>query len=1002
MLSLFSDTGTVLNAGSNEPMYLCDPSVVYVVESGTVDLFVVNMENASGAEQAEEPTASGDGAPRSASGASPSQTVGRRRHISRCTPGDLLFGAHPGEEDTQVVAIGTLDTRLRRVERSALRDLSKHSEYQPLLRQKVDTWIERISRNLRRDQGTDRAHPTHLVVDAEGTLRAGQHVTVRSGVCWVRHRDGRSHLVGHDSAVLSGSAGFPLTRFVRIEAETNGTLQTASTETLMRMDVLWDEVDRFNTRALKVMGVEGEAQLQMYRNRFRKQKANDLDGLQSAYRTLAGILDTDYRSSFSRLDNSKEPLHAALKIIGEHQHIDFQFDDAAPAVDGADEVKSALRPSGVRARKVLLRGEWWSADSGPLLAQYKENDSPIALLPDEGRGAYTLIDPVREAVRAVDADVDDEIKPFAYSLYRPFPERAIGAFDLVRHAFEGNSRDALLIVAMSVAAALLNMIVPIATGMIFETIIPEAERTQLIQITATLLLAASGVMLLNVTRNVSLTRLSARMHSASEAALMDRVLKLPTSFFRGFSAGDLADRVQSITQIRHMMSGAVATSLLSGVFAMLNIILLFFYSDKLTGTWTLAWWGIALIALAAAIIAGFGMIQLRYEREISDMRAALSGHVLQLITGITKLRVAGAEAKAFQQWSKRFSQQEKLEYGARRVGAISMAIEHGIPTFSLLVIFWQMMTLSQEAAQTGGGLSTGYFLAFHAAFLTCLGGIRMMKGAFINMLKVIPRYELMRPILEVEPEVQTDRTPPGHLTGEVRMQRVDFRYTPNDDLVLRDVSIEAEPGEFIALVGPSGSGKSTVLRLLLGFEQPESGSVFYDDQSLSKLDLQAVRQQIGVVLQDSRALPGDIRTNIVGTTMASLDDAWRAAEMAGLKDDIKAMPMGMNTVISTGGGTLSGGQRQRLMIARALVSNPSLIYFDEATSALDNRTQAIVSQSLDELAATRVVIAHRLSTIRGADRIYVLDRGRVVQQGSYDELMEEDGIFFQLVQRQIA
>lgn len=243
---------------------------------------------------------------------------------------------------------------------------------------------------------------------------------------------------------------------------------------------------------------------------------------------------------------------------------------------------------------------------------------------------------------------------------------------------------------------------------------------------------------------------------------------------------------------------------------------------------------------------------------------------------------------------------------------------------------------------------------------------------------------------------------PGKLIGKITVDHVTFCYRHDGLVTLDDVSISAEPGEFIALVGASGSGKSTLLRLLLGFETPQAGSVYYDGQDLSGLDVNAVRRQLGVVLQNGQLNSASIFENIAGSAQMTLDEAWEAARMSGFADDITAMPMQMHTVVSEGGSNLSGGQRQRLLIARALALKPRVLFFDEATSALDNKTQAIVSESLDKLQVTRIAIAHRLSTIRNAHRIYVLQAGRVVQQGTFQELAAVEGLFAQLMARQMA
>jgi ATP-binding cassette subfamily C protein len=315
-----------------------------------------------------------------------------------------------------------------------------------------------------------------------------------------------------------------------------------------------------------------------------------------------------------------------------------------------------------------------------------------------------------------------------------------------------------------------------------------------------------------------------------------------------------------------------------------------------------------------------------------------------------------------------------------------------------------MVSLRASAAETGQAfeMTTGDFLAFTAAYGVFLGAMQALGDASLSMLKIVPVWERIRPILETLPEVDATKSYPGQLTGAIDISHVSFRYSADGPWILKDVSLKIKAGEFVALVGGSGSGKSTLMRLMLGFETPEMGSIYYDGQDLASLDLRMVRQQLGVVLQESRVLPADIFRNIVGSSSRTVQDAWDAAEKAGLADDVRAMPMQMHTIISEGGGTLSGGQRQRLMIARAIVHRPKILYLDEATSALDNKTQAIVTESMDKLQATRIVIAHRLSTIVNADRICYLEQGQLKEQGTFKELMEMDGLFAQLAKRQLA
>ena len=642
-------------------------------------------------------------------------------------------------------------------------------------------------------------------------------------------------------------------------------------------------------------------------------------------------------------------------------------------------------------RQVLLEDRWWRSDSGPLLGRTGGKDRQwVALLPEPSGAAYSVCYPADGMRRPVTAAVASTLEPLAHAFYRSFPTAALSFEDVLRFGVHGCRRDLLLILGLGIAGGVLGLVTPVATGALFNSIIPGAERDQLVQVMLILLACACATGMFELVRRLALARVDGRMGAAVQAAVWDRLLSLPLRFFRPYSAGDLAVRAMGIDAIRKTLSGATVTAALGGLFSLANFGLLFHYGDAL------AWWATLLLIAAGGVTLLVGYGQLRLQRRIVPLRAKTSGLVLQLLTGISKLRVAAAEGHAFAQWARLFSQQRRLQFRSRAVGNWLRVFNAVFPALSLLVII---------AAATAGGnampeMRTGDYLAFSAAFGSCLGAMVSMSAAAMEALGVVPIYESAKPILDAAPEVHDARGDPGALTGSIEVRHLTFHYQPDLPPALQDVSFAVHPGEFVAFVGPSGSGKSTLLRVLLGFEQPDSGSVYFDGQDFSRLDVRAVRSQIGVVLQSGRIMAGDFFTNIVGSTAHTLDDAWDAARMAGLAEDIEALPMGMHTVVSEGANTLSGGQRQRLLIARAIVNKPRIVFFDEATSALDNRTQAIVSESLERLNATRVVIAHRLSTIVNATRLYVMERGRIVQSGRYDELVARDGPFADLARRQ--
>jgi ATP-binding cassette subfamily C protein len=390
------------------------------------------------------------------------------------------------------------------------------------------------------------------------------------------------------------------------------------------------------------------------------------------------------------------------------------------------------------------------------------------------------------------------------------------------------------------------------------------------------------------------------------------------------------------------------------------------------------------------------MIQIRRQRTLSELQGYIAGLVSQFILAIAKLRVAGAERRAFARWAEQFSIQKQRAAQAETVGNNMAVWNAAFPILVTMAIF--------AAAISGGSarLPTGAFLAFTAALTQMVFAMVTLGTTCTQVTSVVPLYERARPILRTPPEVDEIRRHPGELAGAITVDHVSFRYRPDERLALDDVSLHIQPGEYVALVGPSGSGKSTVLRLLLGFERPGTGAISYDGQNLATLDVREVRRQLGVVLQNSALMTDDIFHNIIGSSALTIEDAWEAARLVGVAEDIQQMPMGMYTLVSEGGGAFSGGQRQRILLARAIVQKPRILFLDEATSALDNLTQAVVAESLARIQATRVSIAHRLSTIMKADRIYVLVGGAIVQSGTYAELMRQPGVFADLAQRQLV
>jgi ATP-binding cassette subfamily C protein len=932
---------------ANAPLPL-DEGGAWMVEAGSVEVFAVT-------------------------------TDGARTHLHTVGPGRILCGAGVNGHRVGLLAVGAGGTRLRRLD---------VEEMSPEL---LDGWLSGLF------GGVSRGAPPRVFVElrpgSETQLaEAGLVARAPEGVTWVRHLEGESRFLGEASLAMRDGMPIPVPEGAWLVSAGEARIAALSTADLLRNGGLREGLDRFHDLCLACVELQLDRTARQERERLAKQEDLDQATLRGAYARLASVLEPQARSG-AALEETADPLLAVCRLVGQAQGIVIRSRPESGARQG-DLLTRICEASRVRARRVILREDWWRRDNGPLVGfRTLEGDpkskEPVALIPTSAR-SYELVDPVARTRTRVDASVAETLSGDGFMFYPPLPERPVRWSDLLAMALRDRRDDFGTILLMGLCGGLLALLVPILTGQVFGNVIPGADRGQLAQIAMALIVAALASAAFQVTRSIAVLRLGGKVDGAVQSAVWDRLLSLPVSFFRRYTVGDLASRSMGIDAIRDMLTGNVLTSLLAAVFSVFSFALLFYYS------WKLALLGTVLVAVLAGVTALLTWLQLRHQRALLAAQGKMSSLVFGLIHGISKLRVAGAEARAYARWAEGFAAQRRRTLAAQRVANLQTSFN---PVYALAT---SMAIFAVAGFSSESNLSLGEFLAFNAAFGQFLASVLSMIGVLSSVLTLVPIYERLSPILETLPEVDESKAEPGELAGEIEFSHVSFRYQEDGPLILDDVSFRAKPGEFIALVGPSGAGKSTCLRLILGFEKPSSGSIYYDGQDVASLAVRSVRRQIGVVLQTGRPMAGSIVSNILGSSNLGIDAAWEAARLAGLEDDIKAMPMGMHTVISEGAETFSGGQKQRMLIARALVNRPRIILFDEATSALDNRTQEIVSRSLERLKSTRVVIAHRLSTIQNADRIYVMEGGRVVEEGSYDELIRRGGTFARLAERQIA
>lgn len=963
---LFENRGTLRRISGNSPVLLDGEEYVWYVLSGSVELFIVYIDN--------------------------ELQSGRKSHVASIKDSSLLFGFDADGYGTgqHLQAVGFPGTCIAQLTFAELTAAVAEADPATELAQLLDRWVASLTAGITRDIPY-RPRPGALlepVPEFKGKERTV--ICARKDVVWVGAKEAGLMFIGTE--VIDADRGdlyLPLCGSSWLEPLGDTSLEALSTIEALRRGVLPSSLSSFHELFIGIMFINTRFSavdtFNQAHDSARENERTKQAGLADLASTLAGG-----GGKFEPITADDQTLAASV-LVG--RRIGVAIREPLRPKGGerakAFTVEEIARSSRLHIRMVTLTDRWWREDNGPLLGFVREGNAPVALLPVSAR-KYEMVSPETGERQPVSESQASLLSTVAYTFYPPLPEHPVSGRDLLSFGFANCGRDALTLLAAALLISLLSLAVPLVTGLIFSEIIPCAERSRLMQVTAIMVSLAVATLLFELTRNIAMLRVESRLDGTLQAAVWDRLIRLPVPFFREFTAGDLAQRSMGITTIRELVSGTFLTTVVGALFVFPNYLLLFYYNVNL------AWIATLPLALISLVIFIAGRYQLICLAGMTEIQGKLGGLIFQFIGALTKIRVSGSEDRVFAIWAHEFSRQKRLAYQGGMSGAL-------LRTFITLLQALSLTALFAWFAWGGGAMiSTGDFLAFNAAYSSVQGALFQVVCMLGMVAGAVPQYRRMRPILDAVPESSTVKSDPGELSGRIELSRISFRYRPELPFVIRDLTIRIEPGEFVAIVGPSGSGKSTLVRLLLGFESPESGAIFYDDQELQDLDATKVRRKMGVVIQGAEVMPGDIFHNITGSSPFTLDDAWEAAQMAGLADDIRQMPMGMHTIISQGGGTFSGGQKQRLMIARALVNRPSILILDEATSALDNRTQAITSESLKKLKTTRIVVAHRLSTILEADRIYVMDKGVIAESGTYPELMERDGIFRKLATRQIV
>ena len=962
LADLAAEWGVPVPCAGNLPLEMSDPQFVWFVDQGGVDLFLVERREGVG------------------------QLA--QQHLLRADSGRLLPGVAPqtGNPPFDLIAKGLPGTVLRRLPVTSL-EVVRNAE----LAEQVDAWIMDVSAMLSRDFVT-RPRSDVLVQFGEAQAARNDTLSASRGVVWVSDLSpGAAQFMDLiDPAESKGGtvAVIPLTPVSWLTLMEPVQLSAKSSETLAEERLLLPALAHFHAVAFSLERLHRRLAVVDQVNLERAQASNRRNDEEVARRrlfNLYGLLEQD------TAETSDSALREVLEVIGRHEGIDFKWRVRTDTSDANAVLRDVLDASGVRGRRVRLdrKDRWWTGDSGAMLAFRAEDDRPVALLPGM-LGPYREVDPVTQRKIRVTAERAESLRAEAWLFYPPLPAASVGPRDLFRFAGKGLIVDFARFVLTGLLGGLLLLLPAVVLGFIVEEVIPAGEHNLLYVVTSALAAFALIQALLHVLRGTALMRLHGRGISRVEAAFWDRLLRLRLSFLYRYPSGDLAMRGMTFQNLRNALEGLMAKGVLSIVLLLPLFLFIFFYDATLGGVTVV----FSLLSLIVTVI--LGLLQISPHGRVIRVVQDLTGRLFQLINGISKLRGSGAEGSAFAVWARDYRKQKHAELELGVFETHLQAFGAALPFLAGAVLILAATLPDREA------LTVGDFVVVYTVFMVSQTSIVRLGASFSGVAAIMPALDQVQPFLAESPEMSVDGEQVGTLGGEIVFDHVSFKYDPDGPLILDDVSIHVRPGEFVAIAGESGSGKSTLFRLALGLDQPLGGAVYYDGRDLRRLNIKEVRQQIGTVPQEVRLHPEDLYDNIIGGhEEATVEDAWQAARLAAVDREIAAMPMGMLTTVGTSASLTSGGESQRITIAHALISNPRIILLDEATTWLDNDNQSEIMLNLAGLTSTRVVIAHRLSTLRHADRIYVMRSGKVVQQGSFTELVKTEGVFQDLIHRQI-
>ena len=932
------------------------------------------------------------------------ETTGKRELIFNCREGNIIIGA---EYEVNGYCYTLMATSLDNGKLALKQNLDENSGISDTTLIAINIWCDRLCSFMFDNNPTEYAERCNEA----GTLDISSGNSFRphsAGLFFINIEAGSLLAYGISDFIIDKDSPLISTGDVWLEVlqDVKGKLKKLDSLPDSNQMLVWKAVKNLTGFYLQAVCQREKTKENVEKGRLDK-ILNIKDRLDQ--QSIDSLKFNDTKSS-ATIEIRETPLLTCLDVISSETGIKIDTDSPpGTKLSLAEQLNILMRGSGSRTRKVKLEDDWWNYDAGTLLAFSEEGD-PIVLISVRKQmgmsGHYEILDPLSGRRRELDPDLDiKKIDDKAYSFLRPLPQEGKNSSSFLKLAkfnILPFLTDIRLLLILALASGIIGAALPIAKRMMVDDVIPDANRSLLYDLGIGLCIMSFGTFLFSMSQGLVSLRMKTAMTNQMQSAIIDRLLRLPAKFFKKYSSGDMLNRSMMISEISSGFSMTTMSAVFSLLSTFLMLLVTMYYSVKF-----------AILAVIAALLTTIISISFSYviRKKALDLEVKSGKHlgvVYQLIAGVTKLRTAGASVRAFNQWAKEYGQQLKIGYKISYLTHYSGQINTVIQTTSTIALYYfagKMVEASEQLRLSSPMapplLTIGVFFAVQGAFSGVVGGVCGFFGNFLTIHQLFAKRELVNPILQEPIESGKGKIDPGRLAGHIDIKELSFRYEPNAPLVLKGINLKVEPSSFVAIVGGSGSGKTTLLNLLLGFETPESGQILFDKKDSKDLDMVSVRRQTGVVLQDGKVNAGTIHQNSGGAAEISMDDAWESARAAGMDDDISEMPMGMHTLIPEGGTTLSGGQKQRLLIARSLAQKPRILFFDEATSALDNRTQEIVTKSLEERRITRIVVAHRLSTIKDADIIYVFEDGRIVESGKFDQLIANNNVFKEMVKNQL-